>query len=81
LATPFRRSLRSLHNDGFRLTGLALALAGALVLAWGAWFVLARVSVYAVTSDARLEVGREAYPISASAPARSWRAGSISDAA
>jgi membrane fusion protein (multidrug efflux system) len=70
LATPFRRSLRSLHNDGFRLDRLTLALAGALALAWGAWFLLARVSLYAVTGDARLEVGREAHPISASAPGK-----------
>ena len=37
----------------------------ALALAWGAWLVLARVNVYAVSEAARLEVGRAPHPVAA----------------
>jgi membrane fusion protein (multidrug efflux system) len=67
LATPFSRSLRSLQKDSFRLTLTALPLGAALLLGWGAWFFFSRIALYAVTDSARLEVGREAHPVSASA--------------
>lgn len=42
------------------------ALAGAvLLLAWGAWFVFARVSVYAASHSARLEVDTAPNPVDA----------------
>lgn len=42
----------------------------ALLLAWGLWFFLARVSLYAVTDTARLEVGQQAHPLTAAVPGK-----------
>jgi hypothetical protein len=46
MAAPFSRSLRSLQQDnsGLSLTGLIITLV--LLFAWGAWFFLARITVY-----------------------------------
>ena len=65
MPTPFSRSMRSLEADGFRPAVLAFLIAGGLLSAWIAWFVLGRVSVYEVTSTARLEVNQAVYPIDA----------------
>jgi len=56
MGTPFERSLRSLKTDGFRGVALGFVCAGALLTAWGAWFVFGRISLYEVTDVARLEV-------------------------
>ena len=61
----FFRSVRSLHADGFRWSIVVICLAAALLGAWGAWFVLGRVSVYAKTDMARFAVSRSAHPIEA----------------
>ena len=65
MATPFRRSLRSLEADRFRGVALAFLIAVALLAAWTAWFVLARVAVYEVTDRARLEVMQAVHPVDA----------------
>lgn len=65
MPTPFARSMRSLETDGFRGVALAFICAGALLAAWGAWFVLGRVIVYEVTDAARLEVADAVHPIDA----------------
>lgn len=44
---------------------MALAGVAGLAALWAAWFLLAEVSVYAVSSEARLEVERAAYPVDA----------------
>lgn len=62
---PFARSMRSLETDGFRGVAFAFVCAGALLAAWGAWFVLGRVTVYEVTEAARLEVADSVHPIDA----------------
>ncbi len=41
--------MRSLERDGFRFTLAALLIAAPLLGAWGAWFFLATVPLYAVT--------------------------------
>src|SRR5688572_17522156 len=70
MPTPFPRTMRALHADRAGRSWLAMA-AGALVLsASGGWMALGRVSVYAVTEDARLEVDRAVYAIEAPASAR-----------
>jgi multidrug resistance efflux pump len=61
----FFRSVRSLHADGFRWSIVVICLAAALLGAWGAWFMLGRVSVYAKTDMARFAVSRSAHPIEA----------------
>jgi multidrug resistance efflux pump len=65
LASPFSRSLRSLHADGRRPWAIALLVAAVLLGGWVAWFFAAEVTVYAVTSAARLEVEREVHPVEA----------------
>jgi membrane fusion protein (multidrug efflux system) len=59
----FARSLRTLETDNPRRNLVLLLLAVALLGLWGAWFVMSRVSVFAVTSEARLEVDREKHPV------------------
>jgi multidrug resistance efflux pump len=61
----FFRSVRSLHADGFRWSIVVICLAAALLGAWGAWFILGRVSVYAKTDMARFVVSRSVHPIEA----------------
>lgn len=70
MATAFSRTLRSLHSHDSGSTLVALVSAMALVLAWGAWFVLARVTLYAVTDTARLEVDRQAHQVTAAVPGK-----------
>jgi membrane fusion protein (multidrug efflux system) len=59
MPTGFQRTTRSLEADGFRFGGVVVGVAVALLGAWGAWFVGARVPVYEVSRSARLEVSRE----------------------
>jgi multidrug resistance efflux pump len=65
MPTVFSRSMRSLEVDDFRRTAWGLLLAAALLGAWGAWFLCARVTVYAVSHSARLEVEQAAHPVAA----------------
>jgi hypothetical protein len=60
MASTFFRSVRSLEADNSQRSYLGLALAACLLAAWILWFFLARVSVYAVTNKADLEVDRTA---------------------
>jgi multidrug resistance efflux pump len=63
MASTFFRSVRSLEADNSQRSYLGLALAALLLTAWMIWFFLARVSVYAVTNKAELEVDRAAHPV------------------
>ncbi len=65
MPSPFHRTLRSLQADGagHRLATAAVILA--LVAAWTSWLVLARVTLYAVSTSARLEVDQESHPVEA----------------
>src|SRR5208283_248130 len=63
MASTFFRSVRSLEADNSRRSYLGLALAASLLALWIVWFFLARVSVYAVTNKAELEVDRAAHPV------------------
>jgi multidrug resistance efflux pump len=65
MSAPFSRSLRSMAVDGYRYSIARMLLAAAFLAAWGAWFVLARVSVYAESASARLETDRAVCPIEA----------------
>ncbi|HSF19758.1 MAG TPA: HlyD family efflux transporter periplasmic adaptor subunit [Vicinamibacteria bacterium] len=62
--------MRSLSQDGFRSTLVALTVAVVLMAVWGAWFFFAEVSIYAATDQARLEVDQEVHPIHASTGGR-----------
>ena len=63
MASTFFRSVRSLEADNSQRSYLGLALAAFLLAGWMIWFFLARVSVYAVTNKADLEVDRAAHPV------------------
>ncbi len=63
MASTFFRSVRSLEADNSQRSYLGLALAAFLLAGWMIWFFVARVSVYAVTNKADLEVDRAAHPV------------------
>src|SRR6185436_12758185 len=65
MPSPFSRTLRSLEADGHRRWAAGLIPALLLLAVWGAWFFMARVSVYEVSDRAWLAVDREAHPIAA----------------
>ncbi len=55
MPSPFSLTLRSVEADRGRALPV-LAVAGVLLLGWGAWFGLARVTLFETTRSARLEV-------------------------
>lgn len=61
----FSRSMRRLEADGSRRSAIFLALISVIIILWATWFVRARVSVYASTGVARLEVTQENHPVDA----------------
>src|SRR5438874_3331724 len=63
MSTPFSRSMRSLSADSARRSLAGLFIAITLLIAWTVWFCLARVTLYEVTTTARLEVNRAAHPV------------------
>lgn len=68
--SEFTRTARALGREPSRRSWwLPLALA-TLLVAWAAWAFLARLTVYAVTDTARLEVDQAAYPIEATVDGR-----------
>ena len=65
MPAAFPRTLRWLRRDASeRSLWMPLALS-LLLLAWIAWSIFSRVTVYAVSDSARLEVDSAAYPIEA----------------
>jgi membrane fusion protein (multidrug efflux system) len=63
MASPFFHTLRSLEADRHDRWIVAFIPAVALLVAWLVWFFIARVSVYEVSDDARLEAEDEAHPV------------------
>src|SRR2546426_894003 len=70
MATAFTRTLRHLELQGSRRPIRTAALAAAVIGAWGAWSSLSRVTVYEVSSQARLEVDRAVHAVEAPAAGR-----------
>ncbi len=60
---PFPRSRQALDADGYGGWLIGWAAVGLLAAAWVAWFVVARVGVYAVSESARLEVSEALQPL------------------
>ncbi len=54
MAMTFSRANRTLTNDSFRLSAVGLVIIMAVLAAWGAWFMLARVPLYQVSTDAQV---------------------------
>ena len=69
-APTFSRYMRSLGADNQRRTVLGLVVAFAVLGAWGAWLFLARVTLYEVTTEARLEAEQAGYTIEAATAGR-----------
>jgi hypothetical protein len=57
--SAFSRTTRSLAADSFRRPALGLLLAVLLLGAWVAWLLLAQITLYEVSSAARLEADRQ----------------------
>ncbi len=70
MATPFARTHNALARETPRLALFALAVAAALLAVWLLWFTLASVTLYEVSTSARLEVGTVPRAVS---PAQSGR--------
>ncbi|KYF91722.1 hypothetical protein BE20_13940 [Sorangium cellulosum] len=70
MASPFHRTMRSLELERGARTWLRLAATLAVLGAWAAWMHAARVSVYATTAKARLEVSRMAHRVAAAEAGR-----------
>jgi hypothetical protein len=52
MPTPFTNTLRSLNADRFHAALIGLGVALVLVIAWGCWFFLARMTMYEVSASA-----------------------------
>jgi membrane fusion protein (multidrug efflux system) len=62
--------MHSLAADGFRRSLLGMLLVTVLLSAWATWFFLARVTLYEVSTTARLEVSEAAHPVEAQVAGR-----------
>ena len=70
MSIHFSRSVRRLEADSARQSLILLVIILSVVAGWATWFVVARVSVYASTSSARLEVDQENHPVDATTAGR-----------
>jgi len=61
MPTPFANTLRSLHADRFRASLIGLGVALVLLIVWGSWFFLARMTVFEVSASA--VVAREGFVV------------------
>lgn len=52
MPTPFANTLRSLNADRFHASLIGLGVALVLLIAWGSWFFLARMTIYEVSVSA-----------------------------
>ncbi len=65
VAQSFLRSTRFLRSEAASQRKLALVSLPLFAAAWGAWLVLATVTLHAVSRSARLEADRESHPLDA----------------
>lgn len=70
MSAPFSRSLRALGAEGAGGGPVVLAVAIVLLAGWIAWAFFGRVTVWAVTPDARVEVAAAAHPVTATEAGR-----------
>ena len=73
MPTPFSRTMRALQADRFRGSAVTLACSFVLLTAWAWWLFAARITVHAVTADARLEVDRAVHTVEAPVSGRLGR--------
>ena len=70
MATAFTRTLRRLDSTGFKRPIRTAAVVGVVLGAWTAWGLLVHVTIYEVSTQARLEVGRAVHSVEAPAGGR-----------
>lgn len=70
MSTGFPRTARTLTRESPVLATVTVVCAIVLLGAWGAWLVLARVSLTETSSSARLEVLRATHPVESSVAGR-----------
>ena len=70
MASPFSRTLRSLRSERSKSSFVGLAALAVLLGLWLTWFLSARLPVYALSEEARLEVERAVHPVAALAAGR-----------
>jgi membrane fusion protein (multidrug efflux system) len=70
MATAFTRTLRRLDSTGFKRPIRTAAVVGVVLGAWSAWGTLVHVTIYEVSTQARLEVGRAVHSVEAPAGGR-----------
>ena len=63
MPAPFTRTTRSLNQDTALVAVAAWALAALLLAVWAGWFFAGRVTVYEVSTRARLEVQQATHPV------------------
>jgi membrane fusion protein (multidrug efflux system) len=63
LPASFSRTTRSLASDTSRYAVVAWLIAGLILTGWLAWFFFAKITVYEISTKARLEVNQSAHPI------------------
>jgi membrane fusion protein (multidrug efflux system) len=74
MPAAFSHTLRSLDADRPRVSVAALLLSLGALLGWSAWAVQGRLTVYAVTDKARIEVQQRAFGVDAPIAGRVARA-------
>jgi membrane fusion protein, adhesin transport system len=70
MATAFTRTLRRLEPRGYRRPLMMTASATVVLAGWGAWATVARVTLYEISSQARLEVDRAVHAVESPAAGR-----------
>ena len=65
MSIPFPRATRILQTDSSQRNILVLLFVVSFFALWTAWSVSSRVTLYAATTTARLEVDRERHPVGA----------------
>lgn len=63
MPASFSRTTRSLANDSPRYAAVAWLIAGLILTGWMTWFFFAKITVYEISTKARLEVNQSAHPI------------------
>lgn len=71
MPTPFANTLRSLNADRFHASLIGLGIAMVLLIAWGSWFFLARMTIYEVSISS--VVARDGFIIAEFPSAKSGR--------
>lgn len=65
MPTTFSRTTRSLAHDSSKYAVVAWLIGGLLLTGWMIWFCFANITVYEISTKARLEVNPSAHPIAA----------------